>query len=393
MLTGCHRDMFGACIATGIAQFNSILASVVDEQGDRKKNEVANSLKALHAVASCIEGHDSGVEQHLLNHTCAFMDRAQRHYQYVSFESNPVQEVDEAVQMRFSDWKGSKAGRQAKQKNGVDGLAHRKWRLRNLGFEEDEAIAKAEGRFSDAEKMIQMRKRNGSLVEPATVMANLDNFICHPEVAQEAVEEPRMGGLAATNEIVMLDIVTRTCGDPKLTTVSLSMLETDATESSLNADDTTVGKSSMEVEVPEVAAPERICNEGEQVQCVHVESEKEAHICNEGEQVQCMHVESEKEAHICNEGEQVQCVHVESEEAHHANTRSFLTPTTRELPNASLAERRMEVQKNIVPTKLWSQFATFTDKGDEDPNSGVYEDLSQLIHLSQLDSQVSTDDL
>ncbi|CAM6082030.1 unnamed protein product [Calypogeia fissa] len=62
------------------------------------------------------------------------------------------------------------------------------------------------------------------VVEPASVMANLDNFICHPEVAQEALEEPCMGGLAVTNETVMLDVVTRTCGDPELTIVSSSML-------------------------------------------------------------------------------------------------------------------------------------------------------------------------
>ncbi|CAM6096572.1 unnamed protein product [Calypogeia fissa] len=312
VVIGCHRDVFGACIATGIAELNLLLASDVHDQGDRAKKEAANKVKALHAVAACIEEQDSGVVQHLSNHTCAFMDKAQRHYQYICFESNPVQEVDEAVQMRLFDWKGSEAGRQAKRKNGVDGLAHRKRRLQNLGFEEDEAVAKAEGRFSDAEKDDSDEEEKWQpWYHSFDTITEVSSFVVdHPkskaQILLEWVKKYKSVGarvnVSSARNLEALVEPGITCGDPELTTV---LLETD---------DSTVGISSQPVEAMEVAA---------------------------------------------------------ENPAHHAGARSFLTPTTRELPNVSLAERRMEVQKNIVPTKLRSEFAIHADKDVNAPANGL----------------------
>ncbi|CAM6093976.1 unnamed protein product [Calypogeia fissa] len=115
------------------------------------------------------------------------MEKAEAHYRYRAFHTQPRESLHEVLQMHFLDWKFSNLARQRKLQVATIGLKHRNAKLAELGVHEDYDKAMAEGRFAGAEydDSEDDGKYSGAIA-PFDVYLEVgkfarDNQILHPE--------------------------------------------------------------------------------------------------------------------------------------------------------------------------------------------------------------------
>ncbi|CAM6107243.1 unnamed protein product [Calypogeia fissa] len=151
---GAEHHPFRLQMLAKVRELEDGVASCATSNRSKKKAmDLNKKLDSLRTVTSlCKDGGWAENGKELVQDAIQYMLVVEKHMWYHDFYKNPVEELHGVLQMNFLDWKFSSLGRERKKDVGIIGIAHWKQRLENLGIQEDDATARSEGRFSDAEK-------------------------------------------------------------------------------------------------------------------------------------------------------------------------------------------------------------------------------------------------
>ncbi|CAM6096575.1 unnamed protein product [Calypogeia fissa] len=105
--------------------------------------------KSLRITLAAVNGKNDEIGR-LWADALPYIERAEKHFWYTAFNSNPAEEVHQAVLMRFYDWRFSDAGRERKKKVGQLGIAYRQRTLPKYDIVEDKETSMRSGRFDEA---------------------------------------------------------------------------------------------------------------------------------------------------------------------------------------------------------------------------------------------------